>query len=109
MSLETVMQSPAMQARAAQSSSSIVGRVTSFLFVALMLAAVVVPVAFVFYGSFRTDSPGALDAGFTWANWQTAYLSPVYVQALTNTVVLGVVVAILSLMVGGAMAWIIAR
>lgn len=109
MSLDTAIQSPAMPAQNAPSSRAIVSRVASFLFVAFMLAVVIVPVAFVFYGSFRTDSPGAVDAGFTWANWQTAYLSPVYVQALTNTVILGVVVAVLSLVVGGAMAWIIAR
>jgi len=91
------------------SSAPLLPRVASFLFVAFLLVVVITPVAYVFYGSFRTDSPGAPDAGFTLANWQTAYLSPVYLDALWNTVVLGVVVAALSLVIGGALAWIVAR
>ncbi|WP_454854780.1 ABC transporter permease [Rhizobium binxianense] len=91
------------------SSTPLLTRAVSFLFIAFLLVVVIVPVATVFYGSFRTDSPGAPDATFTLANWQTAYLSPVYMEALWNTVLLGVVVAVLSLVVGGALAWIVAR
>lgn len=100
-----------MPAQPASPSSSgpILPRLAGFLFVAFLLVVVITPVAYVFYGSFRTDSPGAPGTGFTWANWETAYTSPIYLTALGNTVLLGVIVAILSLVVGGALAWIIAR
>jgi iron(III) transport system permease protein len=84
-------------------------RIGSALLLALLLIMILVPVAYVFYGSFRTGAPGAANAGFTIDNWRTAYLSPIYLSALGNTVLLGVVVAILSLVVGGALAWIVAR
>jgi iron(III) transport system permease protein len=87
----------------------VVQKTTGVAFVALLLVLILVPIGYVFYGSFRTDAPGTPNAGFTWQNWDTAYLSPTYVAALENTVALGVVVAVLSLMLGGALAWIVAR
>jgi iron(III) transport system permease protein len=82
--------------------------VSAFVLAALFIL-ILVPVTYVFYGSVRSGAPGVPDAVFTWANWETAYASPSYLTALGNTVVLGIVVAILSLAVGGALAWIVAR
>jgi iron(III) transport system permease protein len=84
-------------------------RVESAILPMLLLVVILAPVASVFYGSFRTGPPGSPDAGFTLQNWVTAYFSPSYVSALINTVWLGATVAALSLVVGGAIAWIVAR
>jgi iron(III) transport system permease protein len=77
-----------------------------FLLTAVLILA---PVGYLIYGSFRTDSPGAPDAVFTLANWAEVYGSTKYWSAFFNTVVLSTVVAVLSMLLGGAMAWIVAR
>lgn len=100
-----------MNARSAPSPTptSVMQRAAGALFIASVLVLILLPVAYVFYGSFRTGSPNAPDASFTLENWRIAYLSPTYLSALVNTVMLGVGVAALSLAVGGTLAWIIAR
>ncbi len=74
-----------------------------------LLVLIVLPIAMVFYGSLLSAPPGAAEAVLTLENWQTVYLSAPYLAALANTVLLGLVSAALSLLVGGALAWIIAR
>ena len=82
--------------------------VASLMFGATFIL-VLAPVGYVFYGSVRTDSPGAPEAGFTLQNWLTAYASEQYASAFFNTAALATLVAVLSLVFGGILAWIIAR
>lgn len=70
---------------------------------------VLAPVAYLIYGSFRTDSPGAVNAEFTIANWIRVYTSPQYLTAFFNTAALSSIVAVLAMLLGGTMAWIVAR
>ena len=84
-------------------------KILSTLLVVALLVLILVPVAYVLYGSFQSEAPGSPDSKFTWANWIVAYSSPNYLRALGNTVLLGIVVSALSLAVGGALAWIIVR
>ena len=77
--------------------------------VVVTLLLILAPVGTIFYGSLRTDAPGSPDAGFTFANWVKVYSAPDYLAALLNTMLLAATVAMLSVLVGGLMAWIIAR
>ena len=97
-----------MQTRAQQGSFD-GGRVGGFLFLVLLLALIAVPILYVVYGSLRTGAPGAADAGFTLENWRTAYLSAAYLRALWNTLALSAIVSTLAIMLGGALAWVVAR
>src|SRR5262245_10086915 len=81
---------------------------TAFVFV-ITFACIAAPISYLFYGSFRTDAPGSPRGGFTFANWVTVYGAERYQDALLNTVTLGTTVAVLSVLVGGALAWILAR
>jgi iron(III) transport system permease protein len=75
----------------------------------LTLLLILAPVGFIFYGSFQAAAPGAPDGGFTLGNWAEAYTSQTYLVALGNTVALAVTVAVLSIALGGMLAWIITR
>lgn len=70
---------------------------------------VFVPLAYLFIGSFSTALPGMPNARFTLDNWVTVYTSPTYLAAFWNTVWLGAVVAVGSVVIGAIMAWIVAR
>src|SRR5207302_643756 len=70
---------------------------------------ILAPLAFLFYGSFRTGSPGDPKAVFTLANWLEAYGRPLIHTALLNTVLLSGMVALVSILLGFIMAWIVAR
>ena len=80
--------------------------ILTFLFTAICIAA---PIGYLFFGSFRTDAPGAPAAGFTLDNWIAVYAAERYQTALINTVSLCATTALLSVLVGGAIAWILAR
>jgi iron(III) transport system permease protein len=67
------------------------------------------PVGMLFFGSLRTDAPGAPAGRFTLDNWLTVYASAPYRTALANTVLLCGTVAFLSVTLGGLLAWILAR
>lgn len=70
---------------------------------------ILAPVGYLFYGSLRTGSPGTPDAVFTVANWIRVYGTGVYQTAFVNTIALATAVALLSLFLGGVLAWIVAR
>ena len=96
------------QASARQGSLD-VGRIGGLLFILLLLAIVAAPILYVIYGSLRTSAPGAADASFTLENLRTAYLSAAYLKAFWNTMALSAIVSALALLVGGALAWVVAR
>ena len=73
------------------------------------LVLVIAPIGYVFFGALQSQPPGAPDSVFTFDNILTAYTSPSYLLALFNTLGLATTVAVLSILCGGALAWIIAR
>lgn len=77
-----------------------------FIFTAIL---VITPIAYLVYGSFRTDSPGAPNAEWTFGNWARAYSDPDYLSAFFNTVTLSSTVAVLAMVMGASMAWIVSR
>lgn len=82
--------------------------ITVVVFV-LTFICIAAPVGYLFVGSFRTEPPGAPVNGFTLANWVAVYTTERYRIALLNTVTLCGTVALLSVIAGGALAWILAR
>lgn len=86
-------------------AESIVGTIT-FALVGLFILS---PVLALFYGSVRSDAPGAPGAHFTLGNWSHVYATTTYHSAFVNTIVLSGAVALLSLILGAMLAWIIAR
>ena len=71
-------------------------------------ALVLPPLAFLIVGSFRTAGPGAPDAAFTWDNWIAA-LDPRSLKALSNSLLVGVSTAIIAVMLGVVLAWLLVR
>jgi iron(III) transport system permease protein len=76
---------------------------------AVTFVCVAAPIGALLIGSFRTDAPGAPGNSFTAANWIAVYTDERYRTAFLNTVALCTTVALLSIIVGGALAWILAR
>jgi iron(III) transport system permease protein len=70
---------------------------------------ILAPLGYILFGSFLTASPSAPTARFTVANWLQVYGTSEYRRAFFNTLLLSFVVAAASLVVGGLMAWIVAR
>ncbi len=82
------------------------GSLLTFLVLATLVLA---PVALVIYGSFSTESPGHPGAAFTIGNWIRVYSSPTYLSAFFSTVAISTVTGVLSVLIGGVLAWIVAR
>ncbi len=80
--------------------------VLTFIVIAALL---ITPVALIFWGSFLTKAPGLVDAVPTLANWIRVYGSGFYLSAFVNTMLLSAVTALLSVLIGGVLAWIVAR
>ena len=74
-----------------------------------LLALVIVPILYVIWGSLRDAPPGAPDASFTLENWRTVYLTGPYLVALWNTLALSGLASVLSVVLGGALAWLVGR
>ena len=70
---------------------------------------ILAPLAYILFGSCLSASPNAPNASFTFANWARVYGTAEYRRAFVNTLVLSSVVGAISLLVGGLMAWIVAR
>ncbi len=83
--------------------------VAAVLLFALTAILVLGPLGFLIYGSLRSASPWKPDAVFTIGNWLKVYSGAEYRTALLNTIELSGAVAFLSLLLGGILAWIVAR
>jgi iron(III) transport system permease protein len=83
-----------------------IGSKLTFLICFMFIA---VPVISLFYGSLRSDSPGAPDAHFTLDNWLQVYGTATYRIAFLSTVGLSTVVGVLSVGLGAVLAWIVGR
>src|SRR5690606_4997823 len=68
--------------------------IVAFIFFVLTAILVAAPVIYLIYGSLRTESPGAPNATWTFANWIRVYSSPTYLRAFFNTVSLSTTVAV---------------
>jgi iron(III) transport system permease protein len=79
-------------------------RLVWLLFVALLLVLVVNPLARLFWVSFQ-DADGA----FTLANYLTAFGRWRYVEALVNSLIVGLCVGVLCVVFGVPMAWALSR
>ena len=89
--------------------SDLVGRYLGRVVLGIAALIVLTPVGYILYGSLRTGSPGAKGAVFTAANWLRVYTSEAYLSAFGSTVMLSATVGLLSILLGGGMAWIVAR
>ncbi|HEV8474768.1 MAG TPA: iron ABC transporter permease [Methylomirabilota bacterium] len=79
-------------------------RLVWLLFVALLLVLVVNPLARLFWVSF--EGP---DGGWTLANYVTAFGRWRYVEALVNSLIVGLAVGVLGVLFGVPMAWAVSR
>ena len=77
-----------------------------FVVVLLLIAG---PVGFLLLGASLNDQPWAPDTGFTLSNWYEAYLTPPYLGAFLNTILLSTVSAFFAVLTGAAIAWLLAR
>jgi iron(III) transport system permease protein len=80
-------------------------RLVWLLFVALLLVLVVNPLARLFWVSFQDPDSGAL----TLANYLTAFGRWRYIEALVNSLVVGLAVGVLCVLFGVPMAWAVSR
>jgi iron(III) transport system permease protein len=80
-------------------------RLVWLLFVALLLVLVVNPLARLFWVSFQDPDTGAL----TLANYLTAFGRWRYIEALVNSLVVGLAVGVLCVLFGVPMAWAVSR
>jgi iron(III) transport system permease protein len=75
----------------------------------LVLVLISLPLAFLAYGSFMSDSPAAPGAHFTGAIWYEVYTSPTMLKAFGHTMLLAALSAALSVVIGTSLAWIVGR
>jgi len=80
-------------------------RLVWLLFVALLLVLVVNPLARLFWVSFQDPESGAL----TLANYLSAFGRWRYIEALVNSLVVGLAVGVLCVLFGVPMAWAVSR
>lgn len=75
----------------------------------IVILAIATPVIYLVVGAFHEDQSGVAGGTLTWANIRAVYGSAQYLSPLRNSVALGVAVAILAVVLGGALAWICER
>src|SRR5690606_27270729 len=84
-------------------------RILGAFMVLFTAAMIIIPLVAILYGALRSDAPGAPDATWSLQNLLHVYTNERYLNSLRNTLSLSVVVAALSVCLGAAMAWIVAR
>ncbi len=70
---------------------------------------VTVPLIYVFVASFTSGPPGDPTAHFTLSKWQEVYTGAPFLEALWNSLELGLTVAVFSTLLGFILAWIAIR
>lgn len=91
-----------------RSGSSASDRAVTIIVPLVSTILVGLPLGFLLYGSLRSGPPGS-DADFTTEFWARAYLTDELHQPFFNSVMLGLAVATGSVILGAALAWIVAR
>lgn len=84
-------------------------KATALVTALLLVALIVVPVAFVLFGATRSGTPGDPNTEFTLEPLRTAFTTRPYLGSLVATVLLGLVVSGLAVVVGALLAWLVAR
>jgi iron(III) transport system permease protein len=84
-------------------------RLVSVGILLLVSLLVLLPLAFLLYGSLSTGAPGQKGSQFTLEHFRTVYLTPKYLTPLFNTLQLAAAVTILTTPVGTLLAWLMAR
>lgn len=75
----------------------------------ILIVIVVVPLAYLVYAAFQTGSPLQPDAAFTLDNIAAIWRDPTYFRVLRNTLWMSLIVTVCSLVIGIALAWLVAR
>lgn len=75
----------------------------------VVIAAVAAPLLYLFVGSLHLDTTSRVNAPLTLQNWLTVYASDKYVGPLWTTIALSTLVTVLSVGLGGLLAWILER
>jgi len=75
------------------------------LVAAILLFMVVVPLLWIFLASVHADRDGRL----TLANYGEAFMKPIYLQPIRNSLLLASLVAVLAVAFGTVMAWAVSR
>ncbi|WP_406020622.1 iron ABC transporter permease [Nocardioides sp. NBC_00850] len=73
------------------------------------LALIVLPLGYLVYAALQTDSPGSPTSEFTWDNITTVATTASYWTALRNSLWLGFLVSLFSVILGVSFAWILGR
>lgn len=72
-------------------------------------AAIAAPLLYLAFGSLHVDTVTRTGSGLSLQNWLTVYATGKYVGPLWSTVVLAMTVALLSVALGGFLAWVLER
>src|SRR5579871_3580771 len=102
------MATPMPESQTITSRSASIGPLALVAFAATAVC-IAAPVGYLIAGSFQAAAPGTPQNAFTLANCATVFGTTRYLSALLNTVLLSATVALLSVLLGGALAWIVAR
>jgi iron(III) transport system permease protein len=84
------------------------GRIFGAVLLLVVAVLTVYPLGMLIWGSFRTAPPGA-PGEFTLQNYVSAYSSPVFLQVIGNSLIIGVGVTLASIVTGALVAWIVTR
>jgi iron(III) transport system permease protein len=76
---------------------------------AALLAVIGIPIGYLLYGAFCSDSPGTPNSTFTLKNWTQVYGTTLYGRSFLNTLILSATVSVITVAVGATLAWIVAR
>ena len=75
----------------------------------ILILIVLLPLGYLLYASLRTGSPMQPDSTFTFDNIASIWLDPTYFRVLGNTLWMALLVTIFSIVIGVALAWLVAR
>lgn len=96
---------PSARSKVAARAAGLGGAGITYLLVALL---VLPPLVYLVYGAFRSGPPNS-PAHFTLHNFKQVFASSATVDPLLNTIKIAMLVAALSVVIGGVLAYIVAR
>lgn len=93
--------------------------ILSVIFIAALIYLVLVPLVIMVQETFivhpmeRFQIPGSLPGDFTWSHWKRTFFESssysFFYKPLLNTLIISTSLALLSLVIGGALAWLVVR
>jgi iron(III) transport system permease protein len=97
------------QATPSQNSGGMLAKALFVIPFAVLVLFIVVPIVFVFFGSLRSDLPGASNARFTLDSVHTVFATEAYLKSSLDTLLLSLLVSAIAVSVGSLFAWILTR